>query len=121
MRRFVFPDDSDVIVSTSDNEIDMADLESLGDTKVSIIMSQGRRSVLPDSFEMLGFFNCNIEAGATIEMSLRMMGGMKKEELMDTSETDEDIKKKKLKEPSESKSSRLTEDAEYFRRAATKQ
>ena len=64
--RFVFPDDSCVIVSTSDNEIEMADLESLGDTKVGIIMSQGRRTVLPDSFEMLGFsqscssktFNC---------------------------------------------------------------
>ena len=36
MERFVFPDDSGVIVSTSDNEIDMADLESFGDTKVGI-------------------------------------------------------------------------------------
>ena len=42
-----------MIESTSDNEIDMADLESLGDTKVGIIMSHGRRSVLPNSFEML--------------------------------------------------------------------
>ena len=42
----------------------------------------------------------NIEAGATIEMSLRIMGGMK-EELMDTAETEEDIKKGKLQEVSE--------------------
>ena len=33
----------------------------------------------------------NIEAGATIEMSLRTVGGMKKEELMDSSETAEDF------------------------------
>ena len=45
--RLVFPDDSGVIAWTSDNQIDMADLESLGDTKVGIIMSQGRRPVLP--------------------------------------------------------------------------
>ena len=39
------------------NEIEMAHFESLGDTKVGIMMSQGRRSVLPESFEMLGVFN----------------------------------------------------------------
>ena len=39
--RFVFPDDSGFIVSTSDNEIDMADWERVGDTKVGIIMSRG--------------------------------------------------------------------------------
>ena len=43
--RFVFPDDSG----------------GLGDTKVGTIMSQGRRSVLPDSFEMLRFFNCVLQ------------------------------------------------------------
>ena len=35
----------------------------------------------------------NTEAGATIEMSLRIMGGMEKEELMETSETDEEKRK----------------------------
>ena len=40
----------------------------------------------------------NIEGGATIEMFLRIMGVMKKEELMETSETEEDIKKRKLEE-----------------------
>ena len=55
MGRFVFDDDSGVIMSTSDNEIDMADLERLDDKTFGIIMSQGRRSVLPDSFQMLGF------------------------------------------------------------------
>ena len=58
----------------------------------------------------------NIEAGATIEMSLRTMGGMEKEELMETSEAGEDIKKRKLKELSESKPSRLSEDVENLRR-----
>ena len=58
---FVFPDDSSMIVSTSDNEIDMADLEGSGDTKVGIIMSQGRHTVSPDSFEVLGFFNCALQ------------------------------------------------------------
>ena len=56
------------------------------------------------------------EARATIEMSLRIMGGMEKEELMETSETQEDIKKRKLQEPSESKPSRLSEDVVHFRR-----
>ena len=50
-----------MIVSTSDNEIDMADLEGSGDTKVDIIMSQGRHSVSPDSFEVLGFFNSALQ------------------------------------------------------------
>ena len=57
----------------------------------------------------------NIEAGGTIEMSLRIMGGMEKEELMETSETEEEIKKRKLIELSESKPSRLSEDAVYLR------
>ena len=59
--RFVFHDDSSVIMSTSDNEIDMADLQRLDDKTFGIIMSQGRRSVLPDSFEMLGFFSCVLQ------------------------------------------------------------
>ena len=46
-----------------DNEIDMADLESLRDTKVGNVMRQVRRPVFPDSFETFGlpsgrFFNC---------------------------------------------------------------
>ena len=57
-----------------------------------------------------------IEAGATIETSLRIMGGMEKEELMETSETEEEIKKRKLMELSESKPSRLSEDAVYLRK-----
>ena len=50
----------------------------------------------------------SFEAGATIEMSLN--GGMKKEELMETSETEEDIEKRKLAELSESKPPRFSED-----------
>ena len=41
----------------------------------------------------------NIEAEATLEMSLRLMGGMEKSEQMDTHETEEDrVKKRKLEE-----------------------
>ena len=59
----------------------------------------------------------NIEAGATIEMSLRIKGGMEKEELMETSETEEEIIRKwKLIELSESKPSRLSEDVLYLRK-----
>ena len=36
----------------------------------------------------------NIEAGAMVGMSLRIMGGVKKEEVMETSETEEDFFKK---------------------------
>ena len=57
----------------------------------------------------------HIEAGTTIEMSLRIMGGMKKEEQMETSETEEDIKKRKLKEMSGSKWSRLSDDVECLK------
>ena len=70
--RFVIPDDSGVIVSTSDNDIDMADLESLGDARVGIIMSQGRRSVSPDSFEMLGFFKCVLQKYFIVDRMHRM-------------------------------------------------
>ena len=49
-------------------------------------------------------------------MSLSTMGGMEKEELMETSETQEEIKKRKLIELSESKPSRLNEDAVYLRK-----
>ena len=36
----------------------------------------------------------NIEAEATLEMSLRLMGGMEKNEQMDTHETEEDREKR---------------------------
>ena len=57
----------------------------------------------------------NIEAGATTEMFLRIMGGMNTEEVMVKPETEED-NKRKLHELSESKSSRLSDDAEHLRR-----
>ena len=57
----------------------------------------------------------NNEAGTTIEMSLRIMGGMKKEEQMETSETEEDTEKRKLKEMIGSKPSRLSDDAECLK------
>ena len=38
----------------------------------------------------------NIKARTTIEMSLIMIGGLEKEELMETTETEEDLKKKKV-------------------------
>ena len=65
-------DSGGVIVSTSDNEIDMADLGSLGDTKVGIIVSQGRCSVLPDSFEMIGFFNRVLLKHLVVDRMYRM-------------------------------------------------
>ena len=58
--RLVFLDGSGVIVLTSDNVIDMADLESLGDTEVGNIMPQVRRSVFPDSSEMIDLGTSNI-------------------------------------------------------------
>ena len=40
--------------------------------------------------------NTTFEAGTTIEMSLRMAGEMEREEQMETTETEEDLKKRKL-------------------------
>ena len=40
----------------------------------------------------------NIEAGTTIEMSLRIVGEMEKEEQMEKTATEEDLKKGKLME-----------------------
>ena len=51
-----------------------------------------------------------------IEISLRIISGMKREKVLETSETEEDIERGKLQELSESKTSRLSEDAEYFGR-----
>ena len=59
----------------------------------------------------------NIGAEATIEMSLRIFGGMEKGELMDTLETEEEReKKRKLEEMCEGKSTRPSEDAVFLRK-----
>ena len=51
----------------------------------------------------------NAETETTIEMSWRIMRRMKEEEPMETSETEEDIKKRKLKELSGSKPLQLSD------------
>ena len=59
----------------------------------------------------------NIEAEATIEMSLRLLGGMEKNEQMDTHETeDEREKKRKLEEGKEGKMTKPNDDTAYLRR-----
>ena len=50
-----------------------------------------------------------------MEMSLRLLGGMGKSELMDTLDSEEDREKRKLDEASEGKLTRPSEDA-FFRR-----
>ena len=59
----------------------------------------------------------NIEAEATLEMSLRLLGGMEKNEQMDTRETEEDReKKRKLEEGKEGKMTKPNDDTVYLRR-----
>ena len=59
----------------------------------------------------------NIEAEATLEMSLRLLGGMEKNEQMDTHETEEDReKKRKLEEGKEGKMTKPNDDTVYLRR-----
>ena len=59
----------------------------------------------------------NIEAEATIEMSLRLLGGMEKNEQMDTHETEEEReKKRKLEEGKEGKMTKPNDDTVYLRR-----
>ena len=59
----------------------------------------------------------NIEAEATLEMSLRLLGGMKKNEQMDTHETEEDReKKRKLEEGKEGKMTKPNDDTLYLRK-----
>ena len=59
----------------------------------------------------------NIEAEATIEMSLRLLGGMEKNEQMDTHETEEERdKKRKLEEGKEGKMTKPNDDTAYLRR-----
>ena len=54
----------------------------------------------------------NIGTETTIDMSLRLLGGMEESELMDTLESEEDReKKRKLEETCEGKLTRPSEDA----------
>ena len=59
----------------------------------------------------------NIGTETTIVMSLRLLGGMKKSELMDTLESEEEReKKRKLDEASEGKLTRPSADALFLRK-----
>ena len=59
----------------------------------------------------------NIEAESTIEMSLRLLGGMEMNEQMDTHETEEDReKKRKLEEGKEGKTMKSNDDMIYLER-----
>ena len=59
----------------------------------------------------------HIEAEATIEMSLRLLGGMKMNEQMDTHETEEDReKKRKLQEEKEGKVMKSNDHMIYLKR-----
>ena len=59
----------------------------------------------------------NIEAEATIEMSLRLLGGMEVNEQMDTHEREEDKeKKRKLEEGKEGKAMKSNDDMIYLKR-----
>ena len=59
----------------------------------------------------------NIEAKATIEMSLRLLGGMEVNEQMDTHETEEDREKKsKLDEGKEGKMTKPNDDMAHLKR-----
>ena len=58
----------------------------------------------------------NIGTETTIDMSLRLLGGMEKGELMDTLESEENReKKRKLEETCEGKLTRPSEDAMFLR------
>ena len=58
----------------------------------------------------------NIGTETTIEMSLRLLGGMEKSELMDTLESEEDREKKKLDDVSEGKLTRPSEVTLFLRK-----
>ena len=58
----------------------------------------------------------NIEAKATIEISLRLLGGMEVNEQMDTHETEEDREKKKLDEGKEGKMTKPNDDMAHLKR-----
>ena len=59
----------------------------------------------------------NIDANETIEMSMRLLGGMEVNEQMDTHETEEDReKKRKLDEGKEVKATKPSEDIAHLRK-----
>ena len=59
----------------------------------------------------------NIGAETTIEMSLRLLGGMDESDMKDSSETEEEReKKRKLEETSKSKSTRTSEESIFLQR-----
>ena len=59
----------------------------------------------------------NIQAAATIEMSLRLLGGMERNEQRDTHETEEGReKKRKLEEGKEGQMTKPNDDTVYLRR-----
>ena len=59
----------------------------------------------------------NIKANETIEMSLRLLGGMEVNEQMDTHETEEDReKKRKLDEGKEGKATKTSDDMAHLRK-----
>ena len=58
----------------------------------------------------------NIGIDTTVVMSLRMLGGMEKNEQMDTQETEEDREKMKFEEGREGKVWKPSDDTVYLRR-----
>ena len=59
----------------------------------------------------------NIEAESTIEMSLRLLGGMDESDTRDLSETEEETEKeRKLEETSKGKSTRSSEESIFLQR-----
>ena len=59
----------------------------------------------------------NIDANETIEMSMRLLGGMEVNEQMDTHETEEDReKKRKLDEGKEGKATKPSDDIAHLRK-----
>ena len=95
---------------------------------VSILDEVERRSTIPRSItylvshgkvlnEKTTIEESNIGTETTIDMSLRLQGGMEKSELMDTLESEEDREKnRKLEETCESKLMRPSEDAMFSRK-----
>ena len=94
---------------------------------MSILDEVERRSSLPRSMTYLVHHGKvlnekrtleenNIGTEITIDMCLRLLGGMEKSELMDTLESEEDReKKRKLEDACEGKLTRPSEDAMFFR------
>ena len=95
---------------------------------MSILDEVERRSAIPRSMTFLVHHGKvlneertiqenNIGTETTIDMSLRLLGGMEKSELMDTLESEEDReKRRKLEETCEGKQTRPSEDAMFLRK-----